>query len=106
MRSPASTDKGWPPATTPRLPRTTGRKVSARDVEIGRPAKIIEVRRQRTDRTRLRVIGGAPRFVLEWRLSTSLWRQSIQDYTIRHDIHVNPDNSVIRITTKGFLLVR
>src|SRR5215208_1255267 len=103
MRSPASTDKGWPPATTPRFPRTTGRKVSARDVETGRPAKIIEVSRQNTDRVRLRVsMGGIPRFVLEWRLSTSLWPQSIHDYKIRHDLHVNPEQSFNPVTTNGF----
>src|SRR5207245_1932052 len=40
IRSPASTDSGLPPATTPRLPRTTGRNVSAVVVGGGSAVRI------------------------------------------------------------------
>src|SRR5215204_2165735 len=59
MRSPASTDSGEPPATTPRLPRTTGLNVSACDVAKGKPATMKDVIKQKTNRLRLRInIGG------------------------------------------------
>src|SRR5215204_1283680 len=61
MRRPASTESGWPPATTPRLPRTTGLKVSACDVGKGKPATMKDVIKQKTNRLRLRInIGGPP----------------------------------------------
>src|SRR4030095_11054898 len=57
--SPASTERGLPPATTPRLPRTTGRKVSA--CEAGghtaarmNAAAIKPVRKMRTFGSRIR----------------------------------------------------
>src|SRR6185369_4869355 len=50
---PASTESGWPPATTPRLPRTTGLKVSACEVERGNPVKTNEVTRHKTNAFRL-----------------------------------------------------
>src|SRR4029078_11974212 len=57
--SPASTDKGAPPATTPRLPRTTGRNVSACEVDGGKPAIIKPTMRQKTSSFRLRLdMGG------------------------------------------------
>src|SRR5215213_8604786 len=61
IRSPASTDSGWPPATTPRLPRTTGLNVSACEVVKGKPARMKDPIRQNTNRLRLRMnIGGPP----------------------------------------------
>src|ERR687889_812079 len=59
IRSPASTESGWPPATTPRFPRTTGLKVSACEVETGRPARKNAAIRQNTITVFLRInIGG------------------------------------------------
>src|SRR6185295_8803986 len=61
MRSPASTDSGCPPATTPRLPRTTGLNVSACEVVKGKPARMKDVIRQKTIRLDFRMnIGGPP----------------------------------------------
>src|ERR1051325_5179222 len=62
IRNPASTDRGEPPATTPRLPRTTGRKVSACEVEAGRPAIINATIRQKTNSFRLQLVMGGHLF--------------------------------------------
>src|ERR1051325_4645884 len=62
IRSPASTDRGEPPATTPRLPRTTGRNVSACEVEAGRPAIIQATIRQKTNSFRLQLVMGGHLF--------------------------------------------
>src|SRR3981081_11606 len=50
---PASTESGWPPATTPRRPRTTGRNVSAweiRNVATNTASEVTIERKQRNRR--------------------------------------------------------
>src|ERR1043166_5776275 len=59
IRRPASTDKGEPPATTPRFPRTTGRNVSACEVDEGKAAMMKAIIRQKPNSFRLRLdMGG------------------------------------------------
>src|SRR5947207_916840 len=49
---PASTESGWPPATTPRRPRTTGRNVSAWEIRKVAPNTASEVAIERKQRNR------------------------------------------------------
>src|SRR5438132_2964506 len=91
IRNPASTDSGLPPATTPRLPRTTGRNVSAVVVGGGSTARITA--------THVKQIENAGRFDIRMMVSSVGWfpQEGSDAFLCRFTVGVNR----VRVESSG-----